>query len=140
MRRLAYSLVPALALAALAVPFAGTSYASTCAAVAQPPHLMVNESEIHASGTFACGDAATGMTVTVCIEEEYTVTGEWFSLGCDTTTATTKTHAVYGVAGVPQMVYSTYLRTTVLGTNDAGDTAGAKSAPMFWFNCACYVG
>jgi hypothetical protein len=133
------SLVPALALAALAGPLGGTSYASTCGAVAEPPHLMPNEYGIRASGTFGCLEGSTGMTVTVCVEEQDGL-GGWFSRGCNTTTKAEPANVVTGLVSVDMMVYSTFLRTTVSATNDNGDTAGAKSAPMFWFNCACYVG
>jgi hypothetical protein len=138
-RRTALLTVPLLALTALVGPLGGASYASTCGAVAEPPHLVPGEIDIHASGTFGCLDAVTGMTVTACIEEK-TGTGEWWQLGCETTTVAEAAQTVTGKVQVPMMVYSTWLRTTVTATNDAGDTAAAKTPQVFWFNCACYVG
>lgn len=139
-RRTAISLVPALVLAALVGPFAGTASASTCVTVAEPPHLMPYEYGIRASGTFGCLEGSTGMTVDVCIEELDSFTGEWFLRGCETTTKTEPANRITGEVHVDMMVYSTFLRTTVTATDDNGDTGETKSPPMFWFNCACYVG
>jgi hypothetical protein len=136
-RRTALLAVPLLALTALVGPLGGASYASTCGALAEPPHLIPGEIDIHASGTVGCADAVTGMSVTACIEERGG-TGEWWQLGCETATAAAQALTVK--VQVPMMVYSTWLRTTVTATDEAGDTAAAKTPPVFWFNCACYVG
>jgi hypothetical protein len=141
-RSLASATVLALS-AALALPLGGTAYAGTCTAAGDVPHLVPNENGIHATGVFGCAEAATGMSVTVCIEERFTnVTGEdtWFSDGCATTVANAAATSVTGTVEIPMMVYSTLLRTTVTAVNDNGDTAAFTSPPMFWFNCACYVG
>jgi hypothetical protein len=131
---------PALAFTALVGPLGTASYAGTCAAVAEPPHLVPGEIDIHASATFGCGEAATGMTVTVCIEERDGVTGEWWQQGCATTTQAEAAQTITGKVQIPMMVYSTWLRTTATAANDAGDTGAAKTPPVFWFNCACYIG
>ena len=137
--------LPALVLGALAGPLAAPSSAalSTCAAVAEPPHLIPNKDGIHATGTFACAEASTGMTVTVCIEELnlQILSTNWRQLGCATATVTgAASNTVSGEVVVPMMIYSTFLRATVLGVNDNGDSAAGKSAPAPWVNCACAVG
>ena len=133
-----------LLLSALAVPMSGTASAATCVAVAEPPHLVPGEGGIHASGTFHCADGAfTGMTVTVCIEERFILGSDdptWYSHGCETTVAEGAAQTVVGRVTVDMMVYSTYLRTTVTAINDNGDAGQTESPPVFWFNCACYIG
>jgi hypothetical protein len=131
---------PALAAAALVGPLGGASYAGTCATVAEPPHLVYGEYGIHASATYGCADPVSGIAVTACIEEENTVTGEWRTLGCETTTQAESARTGTGSVTVDVMVYSTWLRTTATVVDDAGGTGAAKTPPVFWFNCACYVG
>jgi hypothetical protein len=140
-RRFSLLAAPLLALSAVAGPFASASYAavSSCAAVGDVPHLIPNRSGIHSSGTFRCLDAAPGMTITVCIEEQIG-TGTWWQRGCASKTAGEATDTVDQTVTVSVMVYSTLLRTTVSGHNDTGATASYKSPPIFWFNCACYIG
>lgn len=139
------SLAPLLALTtALTVPLTGTAYAAGCSGFAVPPHLNVERTGIEGSGSMHCESAATNMTVTVCVEELagglLAVNAEWWSLGCTTTSTVEATTDVQGTVVVQMPVYSTYLRTTVTGTNDNGDTVATKSVPVWWFNCACYVG
>jgi hypothetical protein len=141
-RSLASAAVLALSVA-FVLPLGGTASAGTCAAAGDVPHLVPNENGIHATGWFACADAAPGMTVTVCIEERYTyLTGEtaWFERGCATTTEAEPSTRIKGTVEIPMMVYSTWLRTRVTALNGTGDTATYTSPRMFWFNCACYVG
>jgi hypothetical protein len=130
--------------AALALPLGGTAYAGTCAAAGDVPHLAPGRYGILAHGMFTCADPAEGMSVTVCIEEASLNAGgeqTWFSRGCETTANVDgATTSVSGEVEVQMMVYSTTLRTTVTALNAAGDTGTFTSPPMFWFNCACYVG
>jgi hypothetical protein len=131
---------PALAFVGLVGPLGTASYAGTCATVAEPPHLVVGENGIHASGTFGCADPVSGIAVTVCIEEQSSVNGVWWARGCKTTKEAEESQVVTGTVEIPMMVYSTFLRTTVKVVDDAGDAGAAKSPPVFWFNCACYIG
>jgi hypothetical protein len=139
------SLASATVLAvALALPLGGTASAGTCVTAGDVPHLVPNENGIHATGVFDCADAAEGMSITVCIEERFANIGgaeDWWSHGCETTSATDgAVSSITGTMTIQMMVYSTYLRTTVTAVNNAGDQGTFTSPPMFWFNCACYVG
>lgn len=140
------SLAPLLALTAVTtVPLAGTASAhERCSAFAVPPHLVPGEYGLRASGSMHCSAAATNMTITVCVEEWNDALlgtgGEWWQRGCATTTQAEATQDLNGEVVVSMPVYATYLRATVTGSNDNGDTAAAKSAAVYWFNCACYVG
>ena len=133
-----------LALASLlvAAPFAGTSSAvKTCAATATGPILAMSESRLRGTGTFACADAVSGMTVTVCIDE---LSGDltsdnWLSYGCTTTTASEATRTVKGAHSINIPISSAWFRTTVTATNDRGDTATAATPPTLWVNCACVI-
>lgn len=142
MRRRLVLLVTVLPVA-LTGPLAGTAHAATCAAVAVPPHFVPWRGTIEASGTFRCDQPAPGMTLTVCVEEllgDLTSQQEWFVRGCETAVAEGETEALSSRVAVDVMVYSTYLRTTVSAANANGDVAETKSPPVFWFNCACYIG
>jgi hypothetical protein len=142
-RSLASATVLALS-AALVLPLGGVASASACVTAGDVPHLVANENGIHAAGVFGCADPAEGMSITVCIEERFlSIAGaeEWWSRGCETTTEPDgAVSTITGSVTVPMMVYSTYLRTTVTAVNNAGDAGTFTSPPMFWFNCACYVG
>jgi hypothetical protein len=138
------ALAPLLATAAM-VPFAAPASAAVCAAVAVPPHFNELTFAIEAEGSFACNDSSTGLTVTVCIQEQYggalglVVNGTWDTVVCSDPVSGNGPQVTAKVA-LPQIpVYTTFFRTTVLGSTGAGDTAGAKSAPTPWFNCACYL-
>jgi hypothetical protein len=137
---LALLVTPALAAAALVGPLGTASYAGTCATVAEPPHLVYGEYGIHASATYGCAEPVSGIAVTVCVEERNGVTGEWWSRGCATTAQEEAARTATGTVTVDVMVYSTWLRTTATVVDGAGGTGAAKTPPVFWFNCACYVG
>lgn len=138
MRRL--TVVPiTFLLSALAVPFAGTASAAACLAVAVPPHFVPWRSRIEGAGSFRCDQPAAGMTITVCVEEDLGSQG-WWQRGCETVTAEGEAETVSAKVAVDVMVYSTFLRTTVVASNANGDTAQVESPPVFWFNCACYIG
>lgn len=111
-----------------------------CQAVSEPPHLVVGNSRLHAEGTFHCVTAATGMTITVCIQEQSSPTAAWWTRACTTNKEleSASTVSVDATSSVP--VYATYLRATVHGVNDRGETADFATPPVFWFNCACYIG
>ncbi|HEX8004194.1 MAG TPA: hypothetical protein VF519_16015 [Mycobacteriales bacterium] len=148
MRRTLASLLVAVSAAGLLVGLAGTASASAlpvsgdCVAYGDVPHLNVGgTSRIVTTGTFSCAAAHPGMAITVCIEEMYGVAGPWYSRGCtsdsdlnELRTSLTATHSM----SVP--VYATYLRTVVRGTNADGSSVNYTSPPVFWFNCACYIG
>ena len=146
MRRTLASLVVLVSTAGLLVGLAGTASAAAvstgCAAVSDVPHLNVGgSSRIVTTGRFECLAAATGMTITVCIQEQYNATSPWWSRGCTTVndlyeyrSSISATHSM----SVP--VYATWLRTTVTARNDAGHSSTFASPPAFWFNCACYIG
>ena len=150
MRRPLASLLVAVSTAGMLVGLSGTASAAAapvsskggCVAAADVPHLDVGgSSRIVTTGRFECVSAATGTTITVCIEEQYSTTGPWYSRGCTTAsdpseyrTSISATHSMY----VP--VYATWLRTSVTASNAAGGAATYTSPPAFWFNCACYIG
>lgn len=114
---------------------------STCVAVGEPPHLRPGAgTRLYATGTFTCATAATGMRVTVCVEEQYSLTAPWWSRGCTTVSDTEPRTTVEATHTMGVPVYATFLRTTVYGTNDKGQTASFRTPPVFWFNCACYIG
>ncbi len=128
-----------LAAALLAVPLAGTAAAAVCGAVAVPPHLEDNA--LRGSGSYRCTEAAGGMTITVCIEEwagDLTV-DVWEVRACETVTSAEPTDALDATAAMQIVIYSTYLRTTVTGTNERGEEASFTSPPLLWFNCACAI-
>jgi hypothetical protein len=133
--------------ALLVIGLGGTASASalpvngSCYAYTEPPHLVVGSSGLYATGTYSCNTPSTGMKVTVCIEEQYALDAPWWSRGCTTVSdlyelrsSVQATHR----ASVP--VYATYLRATVTGTNSRGETVTFATPPVFWFNCACYIG
>ena len=150
MRRSLTSSFVLLAAAVITVGLSGTASAAAapvsskggCVAAADVPHLDVGgTNRIITTGRFECATAATGTKITVCIEEQYSTTGPWYSRGCTTAsdlyeyrTAISATHSM----SVP--VYATWLRTSVTASNAAGGAATYTSAPVFWFNCACYIG
>ena len=135
------ALTLAAAAAALALPLSGTSSAmETCKAIATSPHITKNGA-ITGLGGFACKDAAYGMSVKVCIQEQLGgIAGTaWFTMSCATSPfpvgATQLVTQSVTITDVP--VSSVFLRTTATGTNANNQTAYAESAPYFWFNCAC---
>lgn len=147
-RSLASSVFVLASAAALVVGLGGTAVAGPvsdgCLAVVEPPHLDVGKTnQIVATGSFSCYEAATGMTVEVCIEERYTATpeSEWWLHGCTTVTEPDELRdTIEATHSISMPVYATFLRATVRGVNDAERTASSRSAPVWWFNCACYIG
>jgi hypothetical protein len=97
------------------------------------------ETAIEGTGAFACNSTSSGMSITVCVEQQLggLTGGTWYSLGCATTTASGSTQYVTGSVDVQVPIASTLLRTVATGSNGAGVTASAKSAPILWVNCAC---
>jgi hypothetical protein len=136
-RRIAVlALAPLLAL--LPLP-AHADPGGTCLTVSDPPHLTLGADGIHAYGTFGCTTAVTGITVTVCVDEQG-FDSSWVELGCATTSDPASRYHVTGTVVVPMMIYSTTLRSRTTATDDAGDQGSAESPPTPWFNCACSVG
>ena len=144
-RRALTSLFVLLTTAVLTAGLGGSASAATaapsCAAFTEPPHLRVGGTRMYSTGQFDCLDEVLGMTVTVCIEEQYSATAAWYSRGCTTVKdlyewrdSIEATHSI----SIP--VYATFLRATVTGTNARGDRATFTSPPLWWFNCACYLG
>ena len=142
-RRTAIPFVSLLA-AALSAPLTGAAYAEslTCAAYGIPPHLEPGRYDLWASGTFSCVGDAEGMRVIVCAQEQDGGLGSqtWRTLGCETAYGEGATDSISAEVGVPVMVYATFLRVTVTGTNADGHTATFTSPPIYWFNGACYIG
>lgn len=149
MRRTLASLFVLVSTAGLVVGLGGAASASAapvsangCVAYAEPPHLdVLKSSRIVATGTLSCLAAATGMTIEVCIEEQYSATSPWWSRGC--TTVSDPNELRENISATHSMsvpVYATFLRTTVRGWNAAGKSASFTSPPVWWFNCACYIG
>ncbi|HWL35694.1 MAG TPA: hypothetical protein VNQ77_05825 [Frankiaceae bacterium] len=133
--------VAATAATLLVVPLAGSAAATGCAATSGPALYRYGTGSIAGRGTFGCDEAATGMTVTVCVEQSHDVQAEtWTPLGCVTTTELEAVDEVSAVAEIGVPVYATWLRTSTTGVNDTGATATSVSLPVWWFNCACYIG
>ena len=132
-------LVTALTTAAL-LPFGGTASAGTCTAYGTPPHLLPGRPGYHASGTFACAEETAGMSVTVCIEELTTTElgPGWGTLGCASASEKVARSVTASVVAEIQ-IYTVVLRTTVTGTNQAGDAGSFTSPPTVWPNCACSI-
>jgi hypothetical protein len=146
MRRLLASAVVLLSAAAFTVTLGNASNAaevalSPCAAYGEPPHLKpLSGTRLYATGTFTCASAAPGMTVTVCIDESSTGTGPWWSRGCTTATEYERVSSISATEAASVPVYATFLRTRVHGSNANGGSASFTTPPIFWFNCACYIG
>lgn len=146
MRRLLASFVVLLSAAAFTVTLGNASTASEaalspCVAYGEPPHLKpLSGTRLYATGTFTCTSAAPGMTVTVCIEESYNGTGSWWSRGCTTVSDPESRTRVSATEEASVPVYATFLRTRVVGSNAYGQRASFTTPPVFWFNCACYIG
>ncbi len=150
MRRSLASLFVLVSTAGLLVGLGGTASAATapvssngCVAYSDVPHLDVlgRSSRIVATGTLSCLAEAKGMTIEVCIEEQYALDAPWRSRGCTTVSDPNEyrdTISATHEASVP--VYATWLRATVRGWNAAGKSATFTTPPTFWFNCACYIG
>lgn len=147
MRRATKSLLVLLSAAALVTGMAGAASASSaisangCVAYAEPPHLLVGStSGLYSTGTFTCAADAPGMTITVCIEEQYSPTAPWWSRGCTTHTDLEARSTISATHRMSIPVYFTYLRATVYGSNAYGQSASFTTPPVPWFNCACYIG
>lgn len=124
----------------LVVPLAGSAAATGCTATSGPALYRYGTGTIAGRGTFGCDEAATGMTVTVCVEQSHDVQAEtWLPLGCATVTEREAVAEISAVAEIGVPVYATWLRTSTTGVNDAGATATSAGAPVFWFNCACVI-
>lgn len=133
--------VAATAATLLIVPLAGSAAAGGCTATSGPALYRYGTGRIAGRGTFGCDEAATGMTVTVCVEQSHDVQAEtWLPLGCATVTEAEAVTGVSAVAEISVPVYAVWLRTSTTGVNDAGLTATSASLPVWWFNCACYIG
>lgn len=133
--------VAATAATFLVLPLAGSAAATGCVATSGPALYRYGTGTIAGRGTFGCDEAATGMTVTVCVEQSRDVLAEaWTPLGCATVTELEAVDDVSAVAEIGVPVYATWLRTSTTGVNDTGATATSASAPVFWFNCACVIG
>jgi hypothetical protein len=133
--------VAATAATLVVVPLAGSAAATGCTATSGPALYRYGTGRIAGRGSYGCDEAATGMTVTVCVEQSHDVQAEtWVPLGCATVTELDAVSRVSAVAEIGVPVYATWLRTSTTGTNDAGVTASSVSPPVWWFNCACYVG
>lgn len=147
MRRSLASFLVLVSTGALVVGLGGTASASSvtvstdCVAVTEPPHLKpLTGTRLYSTGTFHCLAEATGMKVTVCIEEQYSPTAAWWSRGCTTNTDVESTSTISVTHSMSVPVYATFLRATVTGVNDRGETASFTTPPVWWFNCACYIG
>jgi len=142
------SLATLLVLASAAMLTVGTAGAASaepvpapCVAVVEPPHLKLGGTQLYATGSFTCTEAAYGMTVTVCIEEQYALDAEWWTRDCATEEELGEARTyIEATASTFVPVYATYVRATVTGTNARGDVSTFATPPVFWFNCACYVG
>ena len=145
MRRTLASFFVLVSTAGLLAGLGGTASAADvalprCAAVAEPPHLRVGGTRMYSTGTFSCLNAAPGMSVTVCIEERYSVDGPWWSSGCTTVKDTESRSSIEATHSIGVPVSATFLRATVTGVNANGDRASFTTPPVWWFNCACYIG
>jgi hypothetical protein len=147
MRRSLTSLLVLASAAMLTVGMAGTASAaeavaaSPCVAVAEPPHLKVGGARRYSTGSVNSTSAAYGLSVTVCIEEQYAVDAPWWSRGCTTVKDLYEARSsIEATASTSVPVYATYLRATVTGVNSRGDRSTFTTPPVFWFNCACYIG
>ena len=147
MRRSLTALFVLASSALITVSLAGTASASAisaspCRAYSDVPHLQVGGgTRLTSQGTFSCNDVAPGMTVKVCIEESSDATAStWWSRGCTTLSQVEDTNQIVANVFVSVPVYATFLRTHVEGVNSLNQKATWNSPPVWWFNCACYVG
>jgi hypothetical protein len=147
-RSLAALAVPVLA-ALCTVSLAGAASAAPplptgpCRAYSDVPHLDVGQSShLVTTGTFSCDFASPLMSITVCIEEESSVGAEWWQRDCASLSQTVETTQVQETLLGSVPVYATYLRTHVYGYigESIEPVAEWTTPPVFWFNCACYVG
>ena len=147
-RSLAALAVPVLA-ALCTVSLAGPASAAPplptgpCRAYSDVPHLdLGRSSHLVTTGTFSCDFPSPLMTITVCIEEEYTVGAEWWQRECATLSQDVETTQIQETVLGSVPVYATYLRTHVYGYigESIEPVAEWVTPPVFWFNCACYIG
>ncbi|HEV2891239.1 MAG TPA: hypothetical protein VGX28_12765 [Frankiaceae bacterium] len=150
MRRTLASFFVLVSTAGLLVGLGGTASAAEapvssngCVAYSDVPHLDVvkQSSRIVSTGTLSCLAESTGMTIEVCVEEQYAVDAPWWKRGCVKVTDLNEYRdTIEATVSVSVPVYATWLRTTVRGWNAAGKSATFATPPTFWFNCACYIG
>lgn len=149
MRRSLAASIVLLSSALLAVSLTGTASAAPplptgpCRAYSDVPHLDVGHStHLVTTGTFSCDFSSPLMGITVCIEEQSNPDAEWWQRECATLSQTEETNQIQETVLGSVPVYATYLRTHVYGYigESIEPVAEWVTPPVFWFNCACYVG